>query len=95
MCLDSGGSGLGCSQHHRWPGSLALYRHSSLHSFFPSQLLPHLFFSNMLFVNERTNVFPKTEGVALCYQSQSMCLAVLHIHATETFLKEQRPGKER
>jgi len=92
MCLDSGGSGLGRSQHHRWPGSLALYRHSSPHSFFPSQLLPHLFFSNRLFVNEQTECLPKSRG---CCVVLSVTGYVLHTHATETYLKEQRPGKEK
>lgn len=92
MCLDSGGSGLGCSQHHRWPGSLAFYRHSSPHSFFPSQLLPHLFFSNTLFVNEQNECLPKSRG---CCVVLSVTVYVLHMHVTETYLKEQRPGKEK
>lgn len=61
MCLDSGGSGLGCSQHHRWPGSLTLYRHSSLHSFSPLNF-SHTVFLKHAFCNER---LPKNEGVAI------------------------------
>ncbi len=56
--------------------------------FFPCQLLPHLFFSNMLLVNQEM----ASQKQGCCYVSQSLILAALHIHAAQTHLKKQRLG---